>query len=57
MRKQITLLFEDGNTISTEINGTEEQIRLYYKGFVLVTENFETGEETKTKLKSITFHN
>ncbi len=30
--RDITVTFEDGNTISTSINGSEETIREYYIG-------------------------
>jgi hypothetical protein len=32
MRRSIKIHFEDGNTITTSINGTEEKIRQYYEG-------------------------
>lgn len=32
MRRPIRVTFADGNTLTTEINGTEEEIRAYYIG-------------------------
>lgn len=32
MRRAIRVTFSDGNTLTTEINGSEEEIRRYYLG-------------------------
>jgi hypothetical protein len=56
--RDITVTFEDGNTITTWINGSEETIREYYIG-----NRFQFGdtEEHPTdkmiKAVSVEFHN
>jgi len=56
--RDITVIFEDGNTIATSINGSEETIREYYIG-----NRFQFGdtEEHPTdkmiKAVSVEFHN
>lgn len=41
-----------GNAWITQMNATPEQARAYYYGFVYVTENEMTGQETKDPVVS-----
>jgi len=47
-RRSIRVTFEDGNTVDTEINGTEEEIKEYYLGKKF---NFgDSDEHSKDKM-------
>ena len=56
--RDITVTFEDGNTISTSINGSKETIREYYIG-----NRFQFGDteehtaDKMIKAVSVEFHN
>lgn len=57
MRHTITVKFEDGNTISTDINGTEESIRAYYVGQYFNFGDNDWGKKDKlVKAESVQFH-
>jgi hypothetical protein len=51
--KTVTVYLDDGNEVTTSINGSNKEITDYYKSYVHVTECDVTGKETKTHVVSL----